>query len=296
MGYHDLFVSQSNVFGGVQKSFEEADRIVLGVPFDATSTYRPGARFGPSAIREASVNIEGYSFRTGLDIKDLSLHDLGDLEVSSNTKETLNKLRLVIQDILGAEKTPMTIGGEHTVTLGVLGGLEEKALDTAIVSFDAHLDLRDEFLGLDVSHTTFMRRINEDIKPAKIVEVGTRAVCREELDYAKEAGIEFLTTYQVKNEGSEQIAAYMKKMLTDYDSVYLSVDMDVLDPAYAPAVQNPEPEGLETQVLMDIIHYLCDRRVIGFDIVEVAPRFDNGISVIQAAKIAFEILCSLEED
>jgi agmatinase len=189
----------------------------------------------------------------------------------------------------------VTIGGEHTITLGIAKGLGDRASKTAIVSFDAHLDLRNEFLGLKLSHTTFMRRINEEAKTAKIIEVGTRAVCKEELAYAKKAEIEFFTTKQIRRQGSEQIAKLLKEKLAKYKSIYLSVDMDVLDPAYVPAVQNPEPDGLEMHMLLDILGGICDKRVVGFDVLEIAPDYDQGVSAIQAAKVIFEILCCLEK-
>ena len=295
MGYHELFASQSNVFNGFQKPFGKADYVILGVPFDVTSTYRTGARFGPNAIRQASLNIETYSFRTGIDVEDLKLHDLGDLHVFTDTKKTLEMLESVIKDILEAGKTPVTIGGEHTITLGIMKGLGTRASKTAIVSFDAHLDLRNEFMGLELSHTTFMRRINEEAKPAKIIEVGTRAVCKEELTYAKSAGIEFFTTKQIRKDRSGQVTKELKEKLAEYRNVYLSVDMDILDPAYLPAAQNPEPDGLEMHVLLDILDNICDKRVIGFDVLEVAPNYDQGVSAIQAAKVIFEILCCLEK-
>jgi agmatinase len=295
MGYRDLYVSYSAVFSGFQKTFEEADYVVLGVPFDVTSTYRTGARFGPAAIREASLNIETYSFRSGIDVEELRIHDMGDLHISTSTEETLDRLAKVIGEILDAGKTPVTIGGEHTITLGVLKGLSNKVSKTAVLSFDAHLDLRDEFMGLRFSHTTFMRRLNERLKPAKIVEVGTRAVCKEELDYAEKAGIEFITAQQIRKEGAEQTLKILKRKLADVKSVYVSVDMDVLDPAYAPAVQNPEPDGLDSHTLFDILCGVCDKRVAGMDVVEVAPNYDNGVSAIQAAKVVFEALCSIEK-
>ncbi|MGQ9640713.1 MAG: agmatinase [Candidatus Bathycorpusculaceae bacterium] len=295
MGYREIFVSQSNIFGGFQKPFAKADYVVFGVPFDATSTYRTGSRFGPNAIREASLNIETYSFRMGVDIEDLQLHDLGDLHVSTDVIETVKRLGLVVKEVLEVGKMPVVIGGEHTITFGAVKGLGGKARKTAIVSFDAHLDLRDEFMGLKLSHTTFMRRINEEAKPAKIIEVGTRAVCKEELKYAEKAGIQFFTTQQIRKEGSGQIVKLLKKELAGIEKVYLSTDMDVLDPAYTPAVQNPEPEGIETHTLLDIISGLCDKRVLGFDMVEVAPNYDSGASAVQAAKVIFEVLCSLEK-
>lgn len=295
MSYHELFASQTNFFSGFQKSFAKADYVVLGVPFDVTSTFRTGARFGPNAIRQASLNIETYSFRTGIDVEDLQLHDLGDLHVSTDTKKTLEMLKLVIKDILDQGKTPVTIGGEHTITLGAIKGLGKKSSKTAIVSFDAHLDLRDEFMGLKLSHTTFMRRTNEEMEPAKIVEVGTRAVCKEELAYAEKAGIEFLTTQQIRKEGSEEIARQLEKILAKHENIYLSVDMDVLDPAYAPAVQNPEADGLDPTCLLDVLLSVVNKRVIGFDVLEIAPNYDQGTSAIQASKIIFEVLCKLEK-
>lgn len=295
MSHHELFVSQSNVFSGSQKPYKDADYVILGVPFDVTSTYRTGARFGPTAIRQASLNIETYSFRTGLDVEDLRLHDLGDLHVSADTRKTLKTLELVTKDTVEDGKVQVTIGGEHTITLGIAKGLGDRASKTAIVSFDAHLDLRNEFLGLKLSHTTFMRRINEEAKTARIIEVGTRAVCKEELAYAKKAEIEFFTTKQIRRQGSEQIAKLLKEKLAKYKSIYLSVDMDVLDPAYVPAVQNPEPDGLEMHMLLDILGGICDKRIVGFDVLEIAPDYDQGVSAIQAAKVIFEILCCLEK-
>jgi agmatinase len=291
----ELFVSQPNVFGGIQKPFEKARYVVFGVPFDVTSTYRTGARFAPNAIRQASQNIETYSFRTGIDAEDLPLHDLGDLHVSTSPKRTMDMLKLVVADVLEAEKMPVAVGGEHTITLGILKGLGAKARETAVVSFDAHLDVRKEFLGLTLSHTTFMRVINEEVKPAKIVEVGTRAVSKEELAYAKEAGIDFFTSQLIMKEGAAQITKRLKEELAPFERLYLTVDMDVLDPAFAPAVQNPEPEGLETHTLLDVLCALCDKRVVGFDVVEIAPVYDQGISAINAAKVMFEALCQLEK-
>ncbi|MEM2994501.1 MAG: agmatinase [Candidatus Bathyarchaeia archaeon] len=294
MSHRELFVSQPNFFSGFQTPFEKAKYVVLGVPFDFTSTYRTGARFGPNTIRQASLNIETYSFRSEVDVEDLRLHDLGDLHVSADTEKTLERTALVIKDILETGKIPVVIGGEHTITFGVVKGLGNKSTKTALVSFDAHLDMRNEFMGLKLSHTTFMRRINEELKPAKIVEIGTRAVCKEELDYARKAEVEFFTTQQIRKMGSENIIEQLRKKLAKYERLYVSIDMDVLDPAYAPAVQNPEPDGIETHTLLDILCGICDKRLVGFDVVEIAPNFDQGISAVQTAKIIFETLCKIE--
>lgn len=291
----ELYTSQTNVFSGIQKPFEKADYVIFGVPFDATSTYRTGARFGPNAIRQASLNIETYSFRSGIDLEDLALYDAGDLNVSMDVKQTVDMTRLVVEDILAAGKMPVALGGEHTVTLGIAKGLGDRVAKTAIVSFDAHLDLRTEFLGLTLSHTTFMQLISKQVKPAKIIEVGTRSVSKEELSYAKKAKVDFFTSQQIIKQGSEQVIAELKKKLEPYENVYLTVDMDVLDPAYVPAVQNPEPEGINPTALLDIACTLCDKRVVGFDVLEVAPIYDQGVSAVVAAKVMFEMLCQLEK-
>jgi agmatinase len=295
MSYLDLYCSQQNVFGGSQTPLEKAKYVVFGVPFDNTSSYRSGARFMPTAVRQASLNIEGYSFRSGEDVADLPLYDAGDLTVSADAKKTVEMCRLVAADIFSSGKVPVVIGGEHTITLGLLKGLGEKAKETAVVSFDAHLDLRGEFLGLTLSHTTFMQRVCREVKPAKIFEVGTRSVCQEELDYAKKAGVEFFSTQQIRAEGTKKIVEQLKAKLAAYQNVYLSVDMDVLDPAFAPATQNPEADGISTGELLDIICALCDKRVVGFDVVEVAPVYDQGISTVAVAKVMFEMLCQLEK-
>lgn len=293
MSYIDLYCSQTNIFSGIQRPFEKAKYVVFGVPFDATSSYRSGARFMPTAVRQASLNIETYSFRTGEDVTDVPQHDLGDIDISANPNQTLKICQLVTRDIFAAGKIPVAIGGEHTITLGALRGIGEKAEKTAVVSFDAHLDLRAEFLGQKLSHTTFMRRINEEVKPTKIVEIGTRSVCKEEIDYVKDKGIDFFSTQQIRKDGNKKIIEQLKEKLASCQNVYLSVDMDVLDPAFAPAVQNPEPDGISTGDLLDIVSALCDRRVIGFDVVEVAPVFDHGISAVAAAKVIFEMLSHL---
>jgi agmatinase len=294
MSYLDLYISQTNVFSGMQKTFEEAKYVIFGVPFDATSTYRTGARFGPNAIRQASLNIETYSFRSGIDVEDLAIYDAGDLHVSPEVAKTVDMTRLVVEDILAAGKIPIALGGEHTITLGVTKGLGVKAAKTAVVSFDAHLDLRYEFLGTNLSHTTFMQLISEEVKPAKIVEVGTRSVSKEELAYAKKAGVEFFTSQQILKQGSLLVGEQLKEKLLPYENLYLTVDMDVLDPAFAPAVQNPEPEGIATTDLIDLACELCDKRMVGFDVQEIVPSYDQGVSAVVAAKLIFEMLCKLE--
>ncbi len=291
MGHRELFVSPSPVFSGIQQTFEEARYVVLGAPFDATSTYRSGARFAPFAIREASLNIETHSFRANMDVEDLEIHDIGDLHIAGEVDETLERLELVTKDLLDSKKVPAVIGGEHTITLGAMRSVGG---NVALVSFDAHLDMRKEYMGLTTSHATFMRRIKEQINPQKILEIGTRAVCKEELDYAKKSGTQFMTVQQIRRDGVEKTAKKIDVLLDDCEKVYLTIDMDVLDPAFAPAVQNPEPDGLGTHMFLDLLRKVCDYQLVAFDLVEVAPHYDMGITAIQAAKTIFEVLSYVE--
>lgn len=293
MSDFDLHVSSSPIFSGYQQPLGKADYVLVGVPFDVTSTYRTGARFAPLAIREASLNIETFSFRSHLDIEDVHIHDLGDLHVTHDAETTLQRLENVVQDLRDTGKTPILLGGEHTLTLGAMRGVG--GANTAVISLDAHLDLRNEYLDLTTSHTTFMRRLHEQVKPEKIVEIGTRAVCREELAYAKEAGVVFFTTNEIQEQGVGAIVQAIQKTIRDCGRTYLTIDMDVLDPAFAPAVQNPEPDGLSTRAVLDVVCGLCDSRLVGLDLVEVTPPYDHGVTAIQAAKILFEALCQTEK-
>lgn len=288
----NLYVSPSLTFSGYYKPFEKADFIVLGVPYDGTSTYRAGSRFGPQAIREASLNIETYSVRSGLDVEDLKICDAGDLHIDENLSKTLKRLTLVISDVLKTGKFPVTLGGEHAITLGAaraFGG------STAILDFDAHMDLRDEYMGSRLSHTTFMRRLAEEIGSERIVQVGVRAICKDDLKFAKGSGLRYITANKISQLGPRKIAKTLKEILKSYKRVYLTVDMDVLDPAFAPAVANPEPDGISTTTLLDILQEVCDKRLVGLDLTEVTPHYDMGTTAVQAAKILFEILCFLKK-
>lgn len=291
MSYRELFISNPITFLGSERSYEEAEYVVIGVPFDATSTFRGGSKFAPVRLREASLNIETYSFRTGLDVEDFKIADLGNLHVTCDVRETLDRASSVSKELLDDEKIPVVLGGEHTLTLGAIEGVNGKV---GVVSFDAHLDLRDEYSGLKTSHATFMRRVSELIGAENIFEIGTRAVCKEELEFAKEAGIDFTTTGEVMKKGVKTASKELCRFLAEHSSLYVSVDMDVLDPSFAPAVQNPEPEGLSYSQLIDLMEIVCNNNITGLDLVEISPGYDGGATVIQGVKIIFETLCYIE--
>ncbi len=290
MSYTKLYTYRTLKFGGVEKA-EEPSYTFLGVPFDFTSTYRPGSRLGPSAIREASINLEGFSLRSGIEVEDVSTQDIGDLEVMEDVEETLRRLQLVLGEVLESGKKPIVLGGEHTVTFGCADTFK----DAAILDFDAHMDCRDEYLGSDLSHATFMRRLCEKRGSESVVEVGVRAVCKEELSFASETGLRYITSPEVAYRGPKSVAEEIREIISGFSKVYVTVDMDVLDPAYAPAVGNPVPEGISPTTLLDILKEVCDERVAGFDVVEVAPQYDSGITALQASHIIFNMIAFMEE-
>ncbi len=287
MSFLDLYTSPALTFAGAERRFEDADYVAVGVPLDLTSSNRPGSRFAPLKIREASLRIEGFSFRTKRSINDIKIHDAGDLHVNADLDETLMRLELVTGEILKEGKTPVLIGGEHTLTLGSVRGLKR---DFAVLCFDAHLDLRDEYMGRRICHATVMRRVHGIKGLRRIVMVGTRAACRDEIAYAEERGINFISSYEINREGIEEISLRINDLIEDQNALYLSLDMDVLDPAFAPAVQTPEPEGISTYQLLEIISRIKLEGLVGLDLVEVAPQYDSGVTATVAAKIIFEIL------
>jgi agmatinase len=286
-----LLTSPPSPFSGLSLPFSEADYVVVGFPFDLTSTYRFGAREGPNALREASLNIETYSLRTRVFLEDLKIHDAGDVAVSEDVAESFSNLKEVVSRIFQAGKKPVVLGGEHTLTFSAVESLPK---DTGIVSFDAHFDLRDEYEGKKFSHTTFMRRLAEKIGPDRIIFAGVRAVCKEDLAYVESRKIRYLTSDQILSQGSAWAAGNIRDFLRSFKSSYFTVDMDVLDPAFAPAVGNPEPEGLNSHLLLEILRGVVNGKAKGFDLVEIAPRYDSGITAVLGAKIIFEALCLLE--
>ncbi len=269
--------------------FEECRYALFGVPFDATSTWRRGSRYAPMELRRVSREIDSYSVRFGVDVRELPLCDLGDLEKLSDAGVVIKTVSEVCQRIMRAGKLAVVVGGEHTLTLGSVSALKPDAL----VYMDAHLDLRDEFKGLRLSHATFMRRLTEYLD-LDVVAVGVRAVCEEELEYASERGIWVLTSVEARRLGVEEVSKRLRERLSDASSLYVSVDLDVLDPAYAPAVGNPEAEGLDNWFVLELLCSILDERVVGIDLCEYAPPYDDGSTAVQALKILLESLAALE--
>mgnify|MGYP001078564447 CR=1 FL=1 len=288
MSFLSLHVSQPCVFSGKSTPYKDAVYVVIGVPYDRTSTYRSGSRFAPSAIREASANIETFSMRAAVDVEDLKICDAGDMNVTDDPAETIERIRLLVHQVVSDGKIPVILGGEHTVSLGGVRAL----VGTDVVSFDAHMDLRDEYNGDRLSHASVMRRISEHVGLDRIVQIGTRAVCKEELEFSKR--ISYISAIDLHRNTVERSLDVLRKILDGRQDLYVTVDMDVLDPAYAPAVGNPEPDGLSPSILLSLLQEVCKKNVMAIDLAEVTPHYDSGATAVQAAKVLFESLCYIE--
>ncbi len=286
-----LHVSQSQLFSGSEKPFSEARFVVFGVPFDKTSTYRAGSKFAPSAIREASLNIETYSLRSKFDLEDIGICDIGDLHVTDAVDETMRRLSAVESDILSSSKIPVALGGEHTISYGTIRSFPK---DIGIVCFDAHADMRDEYMGEKLMHATFLRRVIDMVGPEKIVHIGLRALCKEELGFMKKNHIQSFPMNDLKRHDVKENTRIVRRALSDFGKLYVTVDVDALDPGFAPGVGNPEPDGMWPDLFLSIITGICDERLAGLDLVELSPEHDTGITAPLAAKAIFEAICATE--
>jgi agmatinase len=272
----------SRAFAGFNRP--KSPFVIVGIPMDITSSYRPGSRFAPSAIRDSAQYIEFYSIRTGVDMGDVGFNDVGDISLHpSDVEENLKRIKDVVSYFSDNGKVVISLGGEHTITVGTTEGVKADC----VLSIDAHLDLRNDYLGYKYDHACVMRRISE--RGVKIIEIGTRAISREEIEYANKEGITYFTPKQVRLLGIRDIGQRIVKSFEECKRIYITYDMDGFDPSFAPGVATPEPEGLDPTTVLDLISLIVDKRVVGFDIVEVSPPYDpSGITVVLASRIILE--------
>ena len=268
--------------------YEEAEIVLFGAPFDSTTSFRPGARFGSAAIRHDSFGIETYSPYQDKDLEDISVFDSGDMELCFGSAESaLADIQSRAEEILKDGKFPFLIGGEHLVTLGSVRAVLEKNPDLHIVHFDAHADLRDDYLGAKLSHACVIRRCHDLVGDGRIHQFCIRSGERTEFRFAKE----HTDFHPLSFEGLDETVAMLKATGVP---VYFTVDLDCLDPACFPGTGTPEAGGVTFLQLLSAIGKVCECNVVGADINELAPMLDpSGVSTAMACKILREFLLAL---
>ena len=276
------------IFADANSDYKDAQYVICGVPFDRTSCFRRGSRLAPQEIRNNSYNFEAYSYLFDIDLKETSIHDAGDLEVAQDIDDTLDMVSVQAEKYVADGKIPIMLGGEHSLTLPFISACKRKYSDLVCVVLDAHLDLRDEYEGEKNSHACISRHIIEDVT-RKYISIGIRSGAREEFEYVKENSIKMFSAEDVFSTGIEEIIGEIRDYIGG--AVYLSIDMDAIDPAYAPALGTPEPYGLTPRDVRSVISCLAPY-VVGFDLVEIAPSYDSGNTALLGAKLVRDFIAA----
>ena len=272
-----------STFISAKASFPESTAVILGCPFDGTASFRPGARFGPSAIRKASWGIETFSPYLVRDLMSLSVHDMGDLELPLGDKKiSFRFIRDALRKILSDKKIPVILGGDHLVTLPVVEEMLRVYPQLHLVHLDAHTDLREDYLGETLSHSTVIRRVLGSLKKGRLFQLGVRSGTEDEFRLAKKAR----TIVSLRQPSVRSMVKRLKNV-----PVYLSLDLDVIDPSLLPGVGTPEPGGLTFREFIALLKELLPLHVVGFDLVELTPDYDpSQVSSVTASVILREMI------
>lgn len=264
--------------------YEPSKAVIVGAPLDQTTSFRPGTRVAPKRIRELSYGLEDYSPYLDDSLNNKFFYDAGDIEMPlGNLQKSLELIEKIANKIIQDEKIPIFIGGEHLITLPIVKQVVLKYPELKVIHFDAHADLRDTLFGEKLSHGTVLRRVCEYIKDRHLYQFGIRSGLKEEFDFAKDHTRTFL--YDVKEPFTK-----IFDELKDFP-VYITFDIDVFDPAFAPGTGTPEPGGCTPKEIFEIIQRFKEPKIVGFDLVEVSPLADlSERTSILAAKILREIL------
>ena len=275
-------------FIGCDASYEDAKIVLFGAPFDSTTSYRPGARFGSSAVRHESFGLETYSPYQDRDLTDTRVFDAGDLELCFGSAETaLKDIEEKAKEILSDGKLPFLVGGEHLVTLGAVRAAAERYPDLHIIHFDAHADLRDDYLGAKLSHACVIRRCYGLTGDGRIHQFCIRSGEKAEFEFAKA----HTDMHKFTFDGLEELA---ERLARDNTPVYLTVDLDCLDPSGFPGTGTPEAGGVSFTELLDAVQAVSKTNIIGADVNELAPMLDpTGASTAAACKVVREMLLAL---
>ncbi len=277
-------------FADAVAKYEEARIALFGVPYDRTCSFRGGSRYAPQAIRQASYNFETYMMDHQRDLLDVPVADLGDLPAYGPTTEMVQGVSKRASDIVGAGKIPIVIGGEHSLAPAVVRAFPK---DVGVLGVDAHLDFRDSYLDEKWSHACSARRIAEHVGVEHVVYLGVRSYSREEREDLERLGLSYVSVYDVHERG---IVAGVERALKaiNRDRIYLTIDIDGVDPAYAPAVGNPEPFGLAPLQVKKLIGLLAPH-LVGMDLNEVSPTWDFGQTALLAARLIREAIMAIGE-
>ncbi len=274
-------------FLGCEDSFEDANIVIFGAPFDGTTTFRPGTRFAPQTMRIESIGLETYSPYFDLDLEDFKINDNGDLDLPfGSTNGALDMIQKQAKEIFDANKKPLMIGGEHLVSLPVIKEAFNKYKDLHIIHFDAHTDLREEYLGEKLSHSSVFKRVWDFIGDGKIFQFGIRSGTKEEFYWSKE-GHTYINKFNFNT--LDEIVEKIK-----HKPVYFSIDLDVLDPSIMSGTGTTEAGGVSFNELIEAIKEVSKLNIIGADIVELSPHYDHsGVSTAVSCKVLREMLCAM---
>ncbi len=283
MSYLDLYMNRNPLITSPNEK-GDVSAIVFGIPFDSTHSFRPGTRFGPDAIRLSLNNIEIFSTRFNVDLENINIEDLGNTRHTVVVTEVLDMVGKITTELAKKEKQLIILGGEHSITYGTYLSFPK---ETGYIVFDAHYDLRDEYADTKFSHAAYLRRIIEKRGAENIIHVGARSFVKEELAFKEEYKIQTITDKEIRSGNGPKL---VKDAISTFDKIYVSVDLDVLDPAYAPGVGNPEALGITSRELFDMIYSMENKNIRCLDIVELCPPYDNGATASIAAKLMSEII------
>ena len=276
-------------FSAENENIKENSYGIIGVPFDSTTSYHSGARLGPIVVREASFGFEKYNTIFNKDLT-ATFYDFGDVNVvPGNCQKTCKIVEDTVNELLDLGIRPITIGGEHSASIGVIKALTEKHEKLTVIHLDAHRDLAFEFIGEKYSHATVMRRAHE--MGAGLVQIGIRSSSKDEEEFVK-------STYDIQTFKNRDVHKHMDAIeyyLTNIDGpIYISIDMDVMNPAIAPSVGNPTPGGLFVSEVENILETLCRKNIVGLDVVETATNKLGEQTAVVAAKIIYDFLTLVE--
>jgi agmatinase len=275
-----------NCFADADADFNDASFILFGVPFEKTSSFRHGADKAPYEVRQASWNFERYDLRTGISFEGITVHDYGDLPVQNlSSKEVFQATRSFTTLILAKHKIPIIIGGDHSITPGIVTAFPT---DIALLSLDAHMDFRQQYKDDPYNHACVIRRVADHLPIDHIVVLGLRSAEQEEYNQARRDRLFFRDMFTIHQQGVNKIIAESKTRLQG-KHIYLTIDIDVVDPAYAPGTSTPEPFGMTPLEVLEIIDAFAPQ-IIGCDIVEVCPPYDHGQTAILAAQLIRTII------